>query len=310
MSDANAKKQKTAEIIAPASSQDPGESSGVNHWPRLSDEVVLYILRLLPREDLVKSSLIDRRFRTLSRDDSLWTELTLDYVDIKQNAGSCRKLVDRCKKLASLKIINSWNKLNIMTVVVRAKDSLKSLEVDDRMREWTPAAMAKLGRLQNLTSLSMAFDSEPYKVNSYEGANMLEELANLGQLEELKLWLSHMYSSGYINGNSLPVMKKVFQQLKKLKKVEIRTPDYDDSLGVVLAENNPNLMVLRLKNLFSFYDGFHMHFTDSGIERMVSSAKNLKHLEISWAPQVTKHLIDRLRKEHPNLDLDVRIGSY
>ncbi len=307
----DAKKQKTADISKPVSSQDPGESCGVNHWPRLSDEVVLHILRLLPRKELVKSSLIDRRFRTLSRDDSLWTELTLDYVDIKQNAGSCRKLVDRCKKLASLKIINnktnSWEKLNIMTVVVRAKDSLKSLEVDDRMREWTPAAMAKLGRLQNLTSLSMAFDSEPYKVNSYEGANMLEELANLDQLEELQLWLSHMYNTGYINGNSLPVMKKVFQQLKKLKKVEIHTPDYDDSLGVALAENNPNLMVLRLKNVFSFSHGFHKHFTDNGIERMVSSAKNLKHLEIGWAPQVTKDLIDRLRKEHPNLDLDVRI---
>ena len=71
MSDANAKKQKT-DISAPASSRDPGKSSGVNHWPLLSDEVVLYILRLLPQKDLVKSSLIDRRFRDLSRDDSLW----------------------------------------------------------------------------------------------------------------------------------------------------------------------------------------------------------------------------------------------
>ena len=86
----------------------PGESDGVNHWPLLSDEVVIYILRLLPQKDLVRSSLIDRRFRTLSRDDSLWTKLTLDVENIKQNAESCRKLVDRCKKLTSLKISSNF----------------------------------------------------------------------------------------------------------------------------------------------------------------------------------------------------------
>ena len=113
-----------------------------NHWPRFSDEMALYILSHLPQKDLVSVSLISRKFRDLSRDDSLWTKLTLDYEDIKQKAESCRKLVERCKKLASLKILNesvNWNRLNIMTVVIRAKESLKSLEVDFSMRDWTPA---------------------------------------------------------------------------------------------------------------------------------------------------------------------------
>ena len=67
----DAKKQKTADTNEPVSRQYPEESDGANHWPRLSDEVVLYILRLLTQNDLVRSSLINRRFRTLSRDDSL-----------------------------------------------------------------------------------------------------------------------------------------------------------------------------------------------------------------------------------------------
>ena len=85
-------------------------ASNINHWPRLSDEMVLMILSHLPLKDLVMVSLINKKFRDLSRDDSLWTELTLDYEDIKNKTESCRKLVERCKKLASLKISNqSYN---------------------------------------------------------------------------------------------------------------------------------------------------------------------------------------------------------
>ena len=67
-------------------------------------------------------------------------------------------MVDRCKKLTSLKISNKTDRrdnINIMTVVIRAKDSLKNLEVDHSMVNWTSAGMAKLGRLQNLQSLTI-----------------------------------------------------------------------------------------------------------------------------------------------------------
>ena len=207
-----AKKEKILALSPSASSKIPDASSAVDHWPRLSDEIVLIILRLLPEKDLVKSSLINKRFRDLSRDKTLWTELTLDYANIKQNAESCQKLVERCKKLSSLKISNKtcqWDKLNIMmTVVTRAKESLRRLEINNSLSEWSPAAMAKLGSLQNLRSLTFSFSSSSVialAVNSYKGAKVLEELANLGQLEVLKL---------SITSNSLPVMKRVFSNLR------------------------------------------------------------------------------------------------
>ena len=85
-------KQKTG-----ASSDDQG--SGINHWLRLSDEMALYILHHLPQESLMTVSLINKKFRDLSRDDSLWKELTIEYEDIKHNEESCGDLVHRCKKL-------------------------------------------------------------------------------------------------------------------------------------------------------------------------------------------------------------------
>ena len=74
------KRQKTGAPTGPASSkQDPEVSDGINHWRSFSDEIVVFILKMLPKEDLVRVSMINRRFRDLSRDDSLWTEITLDY---------------------------------------------------------------------------------------------------------------------------------------------------------------------------------------------------------------------------------------
>ena len=84
--------------------QDPEVSSGINHWQILSDEMVLSILRLLPQKDLVTVSKINKKLRDLTRDDSLWTELTLDYEDIKQNTDSCRN--NECGDQGKIKLEN------------------------------------------------------------------------------------------------------------------------------------------------------------------------------------------------------------
>ena len=67
--------------------------------------------------------------------------------------------------MVSLKISNksyNWNPINIMTVVTRAKETLKRLEVHPVIREWTPAAMEKLGGLENLTSLTLTYLDNTY----------------------------------------------------------------------------------------------------------------------------------------------------
>ena len=39
------------------------DDSPIDHWSRLSDEMVLFILRFLPLKDLVKVSLINKMVR-------------------------------------------------------------------------------------------------------------------------------------------------------------------------------------------------------------------------------------------------------
>ena len=87
----------------------------------------------------------------------------MDYADIEHNAESCRKLVDRCNQLASLKISNKSyrsKKLDIMTVVIGARESLRSLEVDTTF--FSTAANTKLGRLTNLTSLTLVLRKQVF----------------------------------------------------------------------------------------------------------------------------------------------------
>ena len=146
---------------------DQVEGPGIDRWPLLSDEVVLTILRYLPQNVLVTLSMVNKRMRDLSRYDSLWTELTLDYEDILQSEGSCRGLVERCKKLASIKITHKENffssvSSNIMPVVIRAKNCLKSLEVDWSLNYWTDAAMCELSKMKGLRNLSFTFNSFQY----------------------------------------------------------------------------------------------------------------------------------------------------
>ena len=251
-----------------------GGVTSINHWPRLSDEMVLIILRHLPLKDLVKVSEVSKKFRDLSRDDSLWTELTLDYRRIELKAESRRKLVERCKKLAILKISNKVAiipKINIMTmtVVIRAKDTLKRLEIDSSKQTWTPAAMTKLGQLKNLTCLTMNFNTE-----ELAGAKLLEELARLEKLEVLKLRISNN-TSVHPRTDSLPAMKTVFEKLKKLKDVEISLPDFDVSLVVTLGKNNPDLTGLHLVN--------YPPLSDETINVLADSCPGLQEFSISFA---------------------------
>ena len=283
------------------------QGSGINHWLRLPDEMSLYILRQLPRKSLMTVSLVNWKLRDLSL--SLCTELSLDYEQIKRNEESCKEFIQRCKKLTCLEITNKTNTLawlNFMTVAIGAKETLKSLDVHSNIRIRMPAAMEVLGCLKNLTSLTLTIS-----LVAKAGAKMLEELANLEKLEVLNLVISG-------NHDNLPVLnlKSVFKKLKKLKKVDIALDYVYEVVGecfvVDLATNNPDLTELYLMNYPSLTDEtlellansclgleefsswcvtlcqINRALTDSGIERMVSLAKNLRKLCLDRGPQMTR----------------------
>ena len=263
---------------------DASLGTRVNHWLRLSDEMVLFVLRLLPKKDLVTVSMINKKFRDLSRDVSLWTELTLNHQNIKQNPNSCRKLLERCKKLTSIKITNSIHEsLNIMTVVIRSVKSLTSLDVFDSCQKWTPAALTKLGQMKQLTSLEMSLDAR----FGYQG---LQELGKLSQLEKITLRVA------LANEDSRKVLANVFKQLKNLKAVNVYPGN--NQMVVALAKNNPNLKVLRIRLDYQAtiseesiqvlgdscpeLEALSTSIKIRSLKKLASSCHKLKSLDIEW----------------------------
>ena len=104
-------------------------------------------------------------------------------------------------------------------------------------------------------------------------------------------------------------MKRLFQQLKKLKEVDI-FPDtntsklafYNESVMVALVGNNPDLTVLRLKGYPPLSDriidvlvnscpgleeiNISPSQSESSIQKLSSSCPNLKCLEVGWYPRI------------------------
>ena len=207
--------------------------------------------------------MINRRFRDLSRDKSLWKELTLDYDNIRYSAASCRKLVGRCKKLQTLKITNKSRDsrpLNIMSVVIRAMKSLKSLDVDYSLDKWTDAAMSKLVQMKGLKNIRCAFYTR-YPEHP-------QGLSKLAQLDQLEVFEIKVRTDAY--GRAFPVMKNVFQQLKQLKIVDLVSANSE--MVVALARNNPGLKKLKVIQCHNF--------SDESIDALSDNCPDLEELEL------------------------------
>ena len=217
--------------------QDPETSATpvTHHLARLSDEVVMSIIRFLPQKDLLNDSLINKKFRNVSRDRILTTKLILDFNDIKQSAKSCSKLFNRGKKLTSLEITNkslNLRSLNLKLVVIRAKKSLNSLKVYSSIRRLSHAALKKLGQMQELLSIKLNLAT-----NSHNPSHEVQLLSNLDQLKELRVCVRWRIGDGRAMGTAAVFLNKALYRFKKLRKADLEMSDSTTVDG--LTSNNP-----------------------------------------------------------------------
>ena len=208
----------------------------VNHWERLPDEVVVFILRYLPQRDLVKVSLINKKFCDVSRDSSLWTRLILDFNDIKESENSCKQLIDRYKRLTSLEITNNSHNLgllNFMSVVIRAQNTLKSLKVDSSIYRWPNAAFHKLSQMKELKRIKLT-----YTRNIPNPFDEVQLLSNLDQLEELHVCVRTNFCDSRIIATAVKFLSTALYEFKKLKKVDLEIEDSTLTTGDGEASDN------------------------------------------------------------------------
>ena len=127
-----------------------------------------------------------------------------------------------------------------MSVVIRAKKSLKSLYVDESIRKWSNVAMGKLCQMKELKSLSATFAD--HLTTNHRNVK-LQQLTKLDQLEMLCVRVR----MGNAKGTTPPwMMGNVLHHFKKLKMVDIEVADA--KIVAVLSSNSPDLRVLRLQH--------------------------------------------------------------
>jgi len=211
--------------------QDPETSANpvTHHLARLSDEVVMSIIRFLPQKDLLNDSLINKKFRNVSRDRILTTKLILDFNDIKQSAKSCSKLFNRSNKSLNLRF------LNLKLVVTRAKKSLNSLKVYSSIRRLSEAAFRKLGQIKDLISIKLTLAT-----NSHNPFHEVKLLSNLDQLKELRVCVRWRFGDGRSMGTAVGFPSEALYPFKKLRKADLEIETTDSPTVDGLASNNPD----------------------------------------------------------------------
>ena len=211
-------------------------------------EIQLLIFGQLKVSDLVKVSETCHRLKDVARDPSLWRQVTLTYQKIKNKNEACRNHVSRCSSLREIVItINACNgeknlirSDNIRAVVMKAKNTLTSIDLSPGFPNLSNAFFEKIGEMTQLTHLAVG--------GGKLGPGGISALASLTELRTFKV--PGIVCGKYaVHSNVIPMAKLVnlFSKLKKLEQVEIKMEGNFPSDEVVksLLNNNPNAYICR-----------------------------------------------------------------
>ena len=252
---------------------DADQGSGINHWLSLSDEMALYILRHLPHKSLMTISLVNKKFRDLSRDDSLWTELTIDYEDIKHNEESCGELVHRCKEL-TIRVSTRGNSKMLGELANLEKLEVLNLMITEYHDSLIPIMKSVFKKLRKLKRVDIDF--------GYGLVGVGEGFVDALVTNNPDLRVLHLMNYSFLSDETLDLLANSCLGLE-----EFSYSCVDD------GKDNRAL-------------------SDRGIERMVDSAKNLKYLRLDLdlfrgrAPRVTRDQVRRLWWLYPDIHILIK----
>ena len=242
-------------------SDEPTED--LSSFVELPPELQVTILSYLHTTDLFSVAKSCRNLYLLSKHQSLWTKLTLDWEHIKKNYKFCKDLVqsERYSKVESAlitykqkvpkgnssclitpyyesisKVSACYEKLVNMIDMILDIETLKWLQVDKNILI-TESMLTKISKKSNLTRV----DVSGYYITS----SILSTFGDLTKLQILKLFdLRHLNSEDF---------ESLFSSLKNLKIVEVPSANIKDSDVACLVTNNVHLnhLVIDHCNLLS-----------------------------------------------------------
>ena len=231
-------------------------------------ELQHYILSFLSVKDWLRLSETCHGLKDLVRDPALWKKVVFNYVEIKNNTKACRDHVARCSSLKELCIkeeeMDRINSDKIMSVVMKAKSTLKTLSMD--FLKLSNASFKKISQMTQLSKLEVRWS----KIKS----DGIASLANLSELKSLTL-------NGVHRGDDITSKDLVdfFSRIKKLEEVEIRFHNLNDEVIESLVVNNPNLRHLVITyNLCT-----NLTYTGRSLGIIADNCPKLDHIDIGYS---------------------------
>ena len=232
-------------------------------------EIQEAILSYLPAKDLFSVAKTSRHLSSLTKIDSLWTKLTLDWKDIFENLEFCKDLIQnrytkvRYAEITSKEQINGQNKefnqklAIIMDLILKCK-TLTSLKFDKNIK-LGDSLLSKISEKSSLTRIEL---TDRFRNNRICSLSPLSKLINLQTLK--------LYNMGCLEYDNL------FSSLKNLKIVEVidrdNTPRITDSTITCLVQNNVQLIHLAID---------HCSLVSSeGIKILAKACPNLQHVSM------------------------------
>ena len=263
-------KTRKSENISSAMIVNNEEDSSENfsHFELLPLEIQEAILSYLPAKDLFSVAKTSRSLTSLTKTQSLWTKLTLDWKDIYENLKFCKYFIrERYGKMRSAeitkKIKNHTRKQDeefdcklatIMDLIFKSK-TLTSLKVDKKI-ELSDSLLSQISEKSSFTRVDLT--------GCWSKTRNLSPLSTLTNLHSLKL-----YSMGHINSEEID---HLFSSMRNLKIVEVPNTTIQDSSIACLVKNNVNLnhLVINYCRLIS----------SKGIKILAKACPNIQHVSM------------------------------
>ena len=236
----------------------------------LPPEIQETIHRFLPAKDLFSVAQTSHYLSSVTKIQSLWTQLKLDWRDIYESHKFCKDLIkERYGKMRSVEITKRTKekfysineneefdrKLTTLMDLILKSEALTSLKIDMKILV-SDSLLSKISEKKSLTRIDLT--------GAWSKTKTLSPLCNLANLQSLKL-----YKMGHINSEEID---HLFSSMRNLKIVEVPNTTIQDSSIACLVKNNVKLNHLSINYCNSI--------SSEGIEILAKACPSIQHVSM------------------------------
>ncbi|KAG4065758.1 hypothetical protein HA402_012436 [Bradysia odoriphaga] len=250
----------------------PQVTSGVDHFARLSYEVILSVFQWLPKKALLRCALVSKRFNEAASDESLWGRL--DLAGRNLNVGAVGRVLRRgcvVVRLAQTKIASPIFVEDDIKIVSFPKLQYLDLSMTTISQQSLVELFAKC---VNLKKLSL----EAVPIN----AAVCAGIGKNRQLEALNMTMC--------TGLDKYGIKNLLLELKSLENLNISWTSMNTECVDTLIKRAPKSLI-RLN-----IAGCRKSLADNHIAELAKSCPGLIELDVSDCVNLTSVCIEYLRK--------------